>query len=330
MARNQARTSIQSLWSLAFLNLTMCALAAYLWRLRSRIARQLGELSNTLDEAGIELMESADQVSSGSKASADGTSRQASALEQTSASLEEIAATARQNANHAQSAKNLSAETKLAAETGHRDMKELIAAMDEIKAASAGIASIIKTIDEIAFQTNILALNAAVEAARAGESGMGFAVVADEVRNLAQRSASAARETAERVESVIEKSNHGVQVSGKVARVFETIVSRAGSVDQLVAEIATASQQQNTGLEQMNRAVADIEKVTQSNASTAEESAAAAEILTAQARSLGGVVDQLKALAGVGSAAAGDEASTATIGTEELSWPSRGDLSHAA
>ena len=168
--------------------------------------------------------------------------------------------------------------------------------MDAIKGASDDISKIIKTIDEIAFQTNILALNAAVEAARAGEAGMGFAVVAEEVRNLAQRSAQSAKETAGKIEDSVKKSEHGVQICGKVAQSLSAIVGKARQVDTLVAEIAQASKEQTQGIEQVNTAVSQMDKVTQSNAGNAEETAAAAEELSAQSVVLQDSVATLLAL----------------------------------
>src|SRR6185436_17915358 len=148
----------------------------------------------------------------------------------------------------AATAKTLAGETRSAAESGNDDMTAMREAMDAIKTSSRDIAKIIKTIDEIAFQTNLLALNAAVEAARAGESGAGFAVVAEEVRNLAQRSAQAARETTAKIEDSIKKSERGVVLNGKVASGLREIATKARQVDDLVAEIATASTEQNQGI----------------------------------------------------------------------------------
>jgi methyl-accepting chemotaxis protein len=182
--------------------------------------------------------------------------------------------------------------------------------MGAVKESNNEVAKIIKTIDEIAFQTNILALNAAVEAARAGEAGMGFAVVADEVRNLAQKSAAAARETAEKIEAAISRTEAGVRVSEKVVDDLKTVLEQSRQVESslkgieeksrevngLVGEIAEASLEQSQGIEQVNTAVNQMDKVTQSNAANAEESASAAEELNAQAEALNDAVFQLKQL----------------------------------
>ena len=180
-------------------------------------------------------------------------------------------------------------------------MEHMTAAMEAIKVSSGDIAKIIKTIDEIAFQTNILALNAAVEAARAGEAGMGFAVVADEVRSLAQRAAQAAKETAAKIEGAITNTEQGVEDSAKVAERLREIVTKIRQVDELVADVAAASREQTQGIDQVNTAVTQMDSVTQSNAASAEESASAAEELNAQAESLKDAVAQLVAMVGGGS-----------------------------
>ena len=159
-------------------------------------------------------------------------------------------------------------------------------AMEAIKAASQDITKILKTIDEIAVQTNILALNAAVEAARAGEAGAGFAVVAEEVRGLAQRCAAAAKETAVKIDDSVNKSEQGVQLSAQVAKSFHVIQEQILHLDQLVAEIATASSEQSQGIGQVTSAVAEMDKVTQANAASAEETAAASTELSGQAKNL--------------------------------------------
>lgn len=266
-----------------------------LWITRS-IAKPITAVIHHLGSGAEQVSAASGQVSSASQQLAEGASEQAASLEETSASLEEVASMIKRNAEGAQKAKNLAGDTRKAADTGSGHMGEMSEAMDDIKTSSTNISKIIKTIDEIAFQTNILALNAAVEAARAGEAGQGFAVVADEVRNLAQRSAQAAKETAEKIEDSIEKSEKGVEISSKVREGLGGIVTKARQVDELVAEIAAASNEQSQGIEQVNTAVTDMDKVTQSNAAAAEESASASEELNAQAESQKDAVGNLEAL----------------------------------
>jgi methyl-accepting chemotaxis protein len=263
------------------------------------VARRLDQMAQNLDAGSTQVSLASSQVASASQSLAEGASEQASSLEETSASLEEMSSMTKRNADSADSAKSLSAQTRAAADAGAADMQEMSRAMTEVKAASDNIAKIIKTIDEIAFQTNILALNAAVEAARAGEAGAGFAVVADEVRSLAQRSAQAAKETAEKIENSIHKSQHGAQISDKVTASLAQIVTKARQVDELVAEIAAASKEQAQGITQVNSAVSQMDKITQSNAASAEESASASEELNAQAASLKTSVNELSQLVGV-------------------------------
>ncbi len=259
-------------------------------------SRALNTIATQLSDSSAQLSAAAGQVSSASQSLAEGSSEQAASLEETSASLEEMSSMTKRNAGSAHEAKELSAQNRAAADTGATHMEEMRHAMDAIKSSSDAIAKIIKTIDEIAFQTNILALNAAVEAARAGEAGMGFAVVAEEVRALAQRSATAAKETATKIEDAIQRSEHGVTISGKVALVLGEIVEKGRKVDTFVAEIATASSEQSQGIGQLNTAVSQMDKVTQSNASSAEETAAAAEELNAQAAVLQEAVGELRRL----------------------------------
>jgi methyl-accepting chemotaxis protein len=209
-----------------------------------------------------------------------------------------MASMTQRNSENAQKANDLAKQARGAAEKGASNMDAMSSAMSAIKTSSDDIAKIIKTIDEIAFQTNILALNAAVEAARAGEAGMGFAVVADEVRNLAQRSAQAAKETAGKIEGAISNTAQGVDISAKVAETLREIVGKVRQVDELVAEVAGASREQTQGVTQINTAVGQMDKVTQSNAANAEESAAASEELNAQAMSMKEAVTELLALVG--------------------------------
>ena len=269
--------------------------AFYIIRSTTRV---LAAVTSTLAAASEQTSAAAGQVSAASQSLAEGSSEQAASLEETSASIEELASMTKRNADNAVQAKELSGQTRAAADAGATDMEHMKTAMDDIKRSSGEIAKIVKTIDEIAFQTNILALNAAVEAARAGEAGAGFAVVAEEVRALAQRSAQAAKETAAKIDDSVSKSEHGVGISGKVATSLQQIVERARQVDALVAEIATASQEQSQGIGQVNVAVGQMDKITQSNAANAEESAAAAEELSAQSGELLRIVGELGALVG--------------------------------
>ena len=258
----------------------------------------LRQLTLALNDGSSQVASAADQVSASSQSLAEGSSEQAASLEETSASLEEMASMTKRNAENAQKANDLAKQARAVADKGTSDMQTMNAAMEAIKVSSDDIAKIIKTIDEIAFQTNILALNAAVEAARAGEAGMGFAVVADEVRNLAQRSASAAKETAGKIEGAITKTAQGVGISKQVAETLIEIATKARQVDELVAEVAGASREQTQGITQINTAVGQMDKVTQSNAANAEESAAAAEELNAQATTMKESVAELMRLVG--------------------------------
>ena len=260
------------------------------------IVRPVRALALGLDSASQETTDAANQVSNSSQTLAQGSSRQAASLEETSASLEELSAMTKRNAENSQQAKDAATAARTVADVGTQRMRAMQDAMQTIKSASEDITKILKTIDEIAFQTNILALNAAVEAARAGEHGMGFAVVAEEVRALAQRSALAAKETASKIENSVAQSQRGVGISSEVAKSFTEIEQRIQDLDRLVAEIATASQEQSQGLTQVTSAISEIDKVTQTVASEAEQSAASAEELSSQASVLQHTVSQLHRL----------------------------------
>jgi methyl-accepting chemotaxis protein len=295
-SRSEQRLAVSSTTTLIGIAVALIVgilVALFISRSTSKVLTTVAE---AMGDSSAQVTAAATQVASASQALASGASEQAASLEETSASLEEMASMTKRNAESAQQAKELSTHTRSSADTGAAHMLEMRQAMDAIKASSDDIAKIIKTIDEIAFQTNILALNAAVEAARAGEAGMGFAVVAEEVRSLAQRSAHSAKETATKIEDAISKSEHGVIVSVKVAASLTDIVNKARQMDTLISEIATASSEQNQGIHQLNGAVSQIDQITQSNASGAEESAAAAQQLNAQAFSMQQAVADLRAL----------------------------------
>jgi methyl-accepting chemotaxis protein len=261
-----------------------------------RINKRLLQTTDQLENGSQQLAAASGQVSSASQRLADGASEQAASLEETSSSLEEISTVTRNNAESSHRAKEFSHLAREAAESGLADMQNMISAMSEIQKSGDKIAKIIRTIDEIAFQTNILALNAAVEAARAGEAGLGFAVVADEVRNLARRSAEAAKETAEIIEESIVKSRAGSEISQQVANGLSSILSRAREVDDLVGQISLASQEQSQGVGLINTSVNQLDNVTQGNAAAAEESASAAEQLRSQASLLHDMVAQLRSM----------------------------------
>jgi len=262
------------------------------------VKQALGSVSTRLTEVTGQISGAATQVASASDTLAGGFSEQASSLEETSASLEELASMTKQNSEASLNAKHLSSENRASADQGFAQMEQMRSAMGEIKTSSHDIAKIIKTIDEIAFQTNILALNAAVEAARAGEAGAGFAVVAEEVRALAQRSALAARETAEKIADAISKSDRGVQISETVAGVLHRIMDKTREVDGLVGSIAGASREQSDGISQLNVAVGQMDRVTQANAGSSEETAEAARGLAQQVETLDAAVAELQKFAG--------------------------------
>ena len=253
-----------------------------------------------INNVTINLHGAADHVSSSSKevanaghSLAEGASEQASAIEETSSSLEELTAMTRRNADNAKEAKALMAEARHIVERVNGHVNSMAEAVGEVTRSSEETGKIIKTIDEIAFQTNLLALNAAVEAARAGEVGAGFAVVADEVRNLAVRAAEAAQSTSSLIENTISTVQKSQELTTKTQEAFKENMTIAGKVGSIVDEIAAASQEQAQGIDQISKAVLEMEKVVQRTAASAEESAAASEDMNAQSLKMKKIAEDL-------------------------------------
>lgn len=266
-------------------------------QMAAALNRAVGGMRGALTEvrrSADELASASQQLSAASEEISSGAQEQAAGLEETASSLEEITSTVKQNADNAQQANQLASGAGDVAEKGGRVVNQAVVAMGEINQASKQIADIITTIDEIAFQTNLLALNAAVEAARAGEQGRGFAVVAAEVRNLAQRSATAAKEIKGLIQDSVSKVEAGSALVNQSGQTLQEIVQSVKRVTDIVAEIAAATKEQATGIDQVNRAISQMDSVTQSNASQTEELSGTAESLSTQAEELQGLVARFR------------------------------------
>lgn len=265
------------------------------------IVRLISENNVTLSnvkEASAQITVGSEQVANASQALAQGSTEQASALQQVTASMDEVTQRTKANATEAGQANVLVNNIKEMATSGNDQMKSMIQAMDDINASSETISKIIKTIDDIAFQTNILALNAAVEAARAGVHGKGFAVVAEEVRNLAAKSASAASETAEMIDDTIHKVGNGTKIAQDTAKSLDEIVGSIDEIVGLISNITLSSNDQATAISQIDQAISQVSTVVQTNAATSQQCAAASEELSNQAVTLRNLMGKYQLAAG--------------------------------
>ena len=260
------------------------------------IVTSMDRITRDLDESSGEVSTASSELEAASEKLAEGTTEQAASIQETSSTIEETSSMVQQNHENTQQAAALAKQSKEYAGKSNKEMQKMMSAMDELKKSSSEISKIIKVIDEIAFQTNILSLNAAVEAARAGDAGKGFAVVAEEVRSLAKRSAQAAKDTTVIIESNISLSENGASIAKAVYESISEIDLQSKKVSELLDEISVATEEQSQGINQINKAISQMEIVLASNAQTAEESSSASKSLYDQTINMNGIINRLTAL----------------------------------
>lgn len=286
-------------WLMAVLAISNLLAAVFAFLVVRKTNQVLTALANELEIDSNEVFNATNQVSEANVNNADRAGQQAAAVEQASASLEEISSMVKRNAEIANQANSLASETRSAADRGVNDNQAIGAAIETLASSSDEIGKILKVIDGIAFQTNILALNAAVEAARAGEAGAGFSVVAGEVRDLAHRTATAARESAQKIEDAVSWISQCQLLNTEVSSTLGNIATKAGQLSDLASEVASSSGEQAQGIAQINTAVAHVNTITQENAATTEETAAAAQELKTRSQSMRRAVAELMPLLGL-------------------------------
>ncbi|MBK9131983.1 MAG: Tar ligand binding domain-containing protein [Gammaproteobacteria bacterium] len=276
-----------------------------------QMSMKLAEMVGKVSEASVSVATGAREIAAGNINLSQRTEEQASSLEETASSMEELTSTVKQNADNARQANQLANAAREVAEKGSDVVARAMNAMQDINASSKKVEDIIGVIDEIAFQTNLLALNAAVEAARAGEQGRGFAVVAAEVRNLAQRSATSAKEIKDLISDSVRKVDDGAHLVDQSGKTLEEIVSSVKKVTDIVAEIAAASQEQSSGIEQVSKAVMQMDEMTQQNAALVEQASAASRSMEEQATVMSDLMTRFKINGGTASMATTPMAPTA-------------------
>jgi hypothetical protein len=316
-------------WDLAPSLLIVFLVCCGAYILQRSVTEPIRRIALALDGAAGQVTSASSEIASSSQSLAQGSTQQAASLEETAASVEEIAAMSRQSADNANQADLITTGVRELSSSGVKSMSEMASAMAAIRKASEETSEIIKIINEIAFQTNLLALNVAVEAARAGDAGKGFAVVAEEVRSLAQRSADAARKTSEKIERSRMFADSGSTVLKNVEHSLTRICSEADKAASIVKEISAASREQSSGIGEINRAVAELDKVTQVNSAQAEQTSAASQELLSQSECLKRAVVELTQLV-EGSSSATTMASNVSVEKKAVSSAKSSAISHRA